>query len=461
MRSFAFSNAFYTDLLKIMPNKNTYRLILLFGFLIFVFNINLNGQTPSSISDSPRIKNFGWSLRQFETEKEKSQREKKERKEEKKQRSTPTITKNTDSQLSDSTKPNENQNPISDNEETIRVETNLILNDVLVVNNGQAITNLRAKDFIITEDGVEQKAELFSFGDSANLPRSIVLIINLRRMYAPDQKNSVKAAQNLIDKLAPQDKMAIVTTDLKLVLDFTSDKELLKKTFAEISPLQRRLSGEARDYGTLMAVLTEMFDEKDTRPIVIFQTNSEESYRLKIDKDAPLFSDSIRRVFEDIQGERGYGFSDVIERIKRSRATVYSILPYIKFIGLPQKEQLRISRKIDADFDQLLGRTRSQYVDGNSELKAQMRHINNTLQLQMAMANVAQLSGGYMEFIEKPEDSEKVYNTIFAVIKNRYTIGYYSANQSQDKKSRTVKIEVRGHPEYTIFNKKEYLPASE
>ena len=63
--------------------------------------------------------------------------------------------------------------------------------------------------------------------------------------------------------------MAIVTPDLKLILPFTKDKELLKKTVTDIPAKLNGLTS-AKDYGTLITVLNEMFDEKDVRPIIIF-----------------------------------------------------------------------------------------------------------------------------------------------------------------------------------------------
>ena len=39
---------------------------------------------------------------------------------------------------------------------------------------------------------------------------------------------------------------------------------------------------------------------------------------------------------------------------------------------------------------------------------------------QNSMFEIAKLSGGHTDYIEKPEDAETVYSTIFTVINNRY-----------------------------------------
>jgi len=76
---------------------------------------------------------------------------------------------------------------------------------------------------------------------------------------------------------------------------------------------------------------------------------------------------------------------------------------------------------------------------------------------QTAMYKIAELSGGFTSFLEKPEDAENVYSDIFTVIKNRYVIGYYPTNRTRDGKLRQITIQVRNHPEFTVTGRKAYL----
>jgi len=75
----------------------------------------------------------------------------------------------------------------------------------------------------------------------------------------------------------------------------------------------------------------------------------------------------------------------------------------------------------------------------------------------MPLFAIAKLSGGYTDFLEKPEDAENVYSNIFKVINNRYLIGYYPTNKERDGKRRNVKIEVRNYPEYTVTGRTGYF----
>jgi len=424
------------------------------ALIIFCLGFTLNAAISFAQSQT---KDFGWSLKRFENNRKQEKKDKKQKKERHSVRnSLPNLTANTSANSQNSS--GDNRQAASD-DEIIRIETNLVINDILVVDEkGTAVPNLKPEDFIVSEDGAEQKVELFAYGENAKLPRSIVLIFYNGFESAYTVKNSIEATSALIDKLASQDKMAIVTHDLKLILPFTKDKNLLKTTLKGLSPNLQSNIEDRRDYGTLMAVLNEVFDETDVRPIVIFQTNGREIYGLKPDSDTPSVAESARKTFTKFQdGERNYGFSDIKDSIVKSRATIYSIIPAMRFVGLPREEQLRRAKiSIEAWKQRAHGETSSSRIADAVE-KYQSAEVFNYVSEQTGMIEVAKLSGGYTEFIEKSEDAVKVYSTIFAVINNRYTIGYYPTNQAKDSKLRRVKITVRGHPEYMILGRESYF----
>lgn len=342
-------------------------------------------------------------------------------------------------------------------DEVIQVKTDLVVNDILVTNQkGNVITGLQKDDFVAVEDGVPQKIEMFSFGENTTLPRSIVLIIDCGVPQGPYLRKSIEAAKILVDKLAPQDKMAIVTDDVKIRVDFTADKTLLKKTLDSLDVNQ----GYNMEFDSLLATLNEMFDGENRQRIVIFQGDGVRVIWLKPDKDTPYpisYSTLDRRGLRYISGQHfpNYGFSDVREAIERSGATIYSVIPGIRFIGLSKEEQLsraRISTETTNKFYHWnKERDLPAIIDYYQYAEAEAKTAGQT-----AMFKVAELSGGFADLIEKPEDAESVYANIFTVIKNRYLIGYYPTNRQRDGKRREVRIEVRNHPEYTVTGRKAY-----
>jgi VWFA-related protein len=380
--------------------------------------------TQSAPPEQPRIRNFGSSLKRYE---------KKER------HNAQTKSKESD-------------------DDVVRVSTDLVVNDVLVTNQkGNVILGLQKEDFVVTEDGAAQTIQMFGPGESATIPRSVVLIIDCGVPEGPYIKTSIEAAKVLVDKLAAEDNMAIVTNDLRLRLDFTQDKALLKKALDSLDTSW----GWNIEFDTLLAVLNEMFNDENRQRIIILQGDGGQVIWLKPDKDAPypVSYSTLEKSGMRWTGQksiRTFGFSEVKETIESSRATIYSIIPGIRFLGLSPKEQLARAKL------SLMETNRFFKWHKESDMPMVVRYYQyaeaerNTAG-QTAMFKVAELSGGFTSFIEKPEEAENVYSDIFTVIKNRYVMGYYPTNRSHDGKRRQVTIQVRNHPEFTVTGRKAYF----
>lgn len=314
-----------------------------------------------------------------------------------------------------------------DADEVIRVRTDLVVCDVMVVNNqGDAILGLDRSDFVISEDGKQQEAGTFSLGDAPTIPRSIVLILDYSGSQRPYIKTSVDAAKTLVDKLGPQDRMALVTDDVQLLVDFTQDKGLLKEKLEALK--KRALSldfGKSRQYDALMATLNEMFSAEDTRPIIIFQTDGDQLTKL-----------------------RGFSYRDVFAAVERSRVTIYTIIPR-SFIGLSKDQQVK---EIEATSHAMSSSIQAPLSTSSLESLADSKLKEHT-----AIASLAKLSGGWFDSLDTPAQADEVYGRIFADINNRYVIGYYPINKERDGKKRNVKIEVSGHPEYIVWGRKTYF----
>lgn len=390
-------------------NKSFHLKSAILSVCFFIFILKISAFAQSAPDKNLPVKNFGSSLKKFE----------------KKENEPP--------------KKGNKKDQIAPLEDTIRVDTDLVIVNISVVDaKGISVQGLRKEDFIVTEDNTPQKVELFSFGENAKLPRSIVLIIDCSGSLSPYLKTSIEAAKNLVDKLGSQDQMAIVTDEVKLLAGFTKDKVLLKE---KLNSLERKskspgaekgwFDGHSLQYSALIAALQELFID-DLTPIIIFQTDGDELAILK----PSLLPRNLANF------ERRFGLNDIRKLVENSRATIYSIIPGTRFIGLNSKEQLARARMKWGNFPKL------------------EKSVETSVKMQSALFDLAKLSGGYTDFIEKPEDVNTVYSTIFSVINNRYTIGYYPLNQIRDGRQRNVKIEVREHPEYTIMGRKTYIASA-
>ena len=53
------------------------------------------------------------------------------------------------------------------------------------------------------------------------------------------------------------------------------------------------------------------------------------------------------------------------------------------------------------------------------------------------------------------------YQFIVEDLNQRYILGYYPINKDRDGKRRRIKVEVKGHPEYSITSRKSYYQREE
>lgn len=359
--------------------------------------------------------------------------------------------------LTQSTKAATGSNKRSDAEdEVVRVDTDLVVTSVLVMDReGKLVTGLGKDDFVVKEDDSLQEVATLSLGDSKDVPRSIVLIIDYSGSQLPYIQTSVDAARMLVDKLNPKDRMAIVTDDVNLLVDFTSDKVLLKSRLDGLK--QSALSGTmgaSHQYDALLATLTELFDNEDVRPIVIFQTDGDQLEALKGGTPQPYNQYSL---------PRRHGLADILVATEKSRAAVYSVISGVRFVGIADADLLK---RAETDWMKRANASTQVFSPNNTASRkdapkpsdeALMRMASQWMRRHTALAAVAKFTGAWTEFLEEPEQANEIYNRILTDIDRRYVIGYYPTNRARDGKRRKVQIEVRNHPEYLIWGQKTYF----
>lgn len=355
----------------------------------------------------------------------------------------------------------------SSDEEVVRVDTNLVVLDCLVVDaKGNIVEGLRSEDFLVSEDGGPQKIQNFALGSDARVPRSIVLVIDYSGSQKPYIERSVEAAKILVDKLRPNDLMAIVTDDVELIAQFTSDKTKLKK---ELNSLKRNgiifpNIGKSQQFSALYAALNEMFDETDVRPIVIFQTDGDELLFLsdqhgdKIVRQNPAGS--------LMRPKAGFSSIELLQLANKSRASLYSIFVGAKLLGLSQEERqkkleierLRLLKYWGIDPARIAPPTPRQ-IELEEEARERIKkyYPNGLPDVQEFMSLLSQQTNGWLEFLEEPEQADGIYTRILSELNTRYIIGYNPTNEDKDGKRRTIKVEVKDHPEYKVLGKTSYV----
>ena len=377
--------------------------------------------------------------------------------------------------------------------DVITFETTLVASDLLVTDKqGRAIRGLTANDFVITEDGKPQQVGHFFLGDNINRPRSIVLIIDYSRSQFPFIRDSIEAAKLFIDKLGPRDQIAVVTDDVELLVEFTSNKQAVKKRLDSLVERnigskgflglgdKRSFFGRSAQFSALMATLKEAFDDEDERPIIVFQTDGDELEYLRdpiIRPTVPL--DLPPDLREEIQNEveqrkklqtasvTEFSLDDVYRQIEKSRATIYTIIPGIRLLGLSHDEQLRRLKTKDdktvATWEEATPAKTKEVSEAREEQRRKRllppvleATLDEDLKVQSTLFEVSKTSGGWAEFLEAQSQATAIYARILADLNERYIVGYYPTNKERDGRRRQINIEVKGHPEYVVSGRKSY-----
>ena len=162
--------------------------------------------------------------------------------------------------------------PVDDNDDVVRITTNLVQIDAVVTKDGKPVTNLKAEDFEIYEDGKRQT--ITSFAYISNIPaatastaektapekttpnktepgpplpagpikrdaarRTIAIVVDDLGMSAASMSIARGQLKKLIaEKLYPDDLVAIIRTSGQIgaLQQFTTDRELLNRAAAQL-----------------------------------------------------------------------------------------------------------------------------------------------------------------------------------------------------------------------------------
>jgi len=385
------------------------RNLILLGTILFV------GATL--MSAQPQEREFGWSLTVESADRKKADRQ-----------------------------PPKRQRSVADPDE-IRVETDLVLSDLLVQDkNGVPVHGLRATDFEISESGSPQAIDVFAYGDSS-IPRSIILVIDHSLSQLRNIDLSVESAKVLVDSLRPNDRMAVVSDDVKLISDLTSDKQQLKSALEGLRlKCNEGKFGKSRQYSALFATLNERISRNGSRNIVIFQTDGDELSTIRRPRGS---------------GITNFDIDDIVSVAERKGVTIYSVYTGPRLISRAKSERLEQARREIDDqiraFSMIGGR---KPPSGPSKLSKEyiIARAERSMEEERAVASVAEETGGIAQSLETPDQASAVYDRILSDIGRRYLIGYYPPERSETAaREREVRITLKNKGNYRIIGGRTYV----
>jgi len=210
-------------------------------------------------------------------------------------------------------------------------------------------------------------------------------------------------------------------------------------------------------FSALFAALRELVKDDGSRHIIIFQTDGDEAPTLRDQPDAGDYVWNMPR--------RNYGLGDIYAAAQRSNAMIYTIIPSERLLGLSPADllsrgRLMLERMERARFSS--ERDYENYIDAHPMSDAKVRLFTARFASgQDAARRVAELTGGWAGYLERPEEASSIYQDILSDMNRRYVIGYYPVDtgaSGRGMRLRHLKVTVKAHPEYILRGRDSYLP---
>lgn len=317
------------------------------------------------------------------------------------------------------TEKTDNQEPVPpipkelQNVPAIKLSTEVVNVEVTVIDkkSKHLLQNLTRKNFIIYEDGVKQEITNFAPGEG---PITAVLLLdnNYGRRYAAGSYFDPTFAEQVFRSAAvfvqsfvkPQDFIAVVTFSLKpkVIQDFTSDKHQLYS--AVVSAYRDALN----------------FSESNIYDALSFT----------------LLGGKAIQLYEEQAGPNQYGG---LQEVEGHTAVILITLGVDTFSRLTYDKALKIVANAGVPIYTVgIGNLFFKKYEHRLGPEARLTF----LQAQNSLRSFADKSGG--RYFEMTFDGEipAIMQSIEAILRNQYSLGYSSGNTRRAGKTRKIKVEV-------------------
>lgn len=306
---------------------------------------------------------------------------------------------------------NQSASPAPPVDDVLRVSTNLVSVPITVkTRQGAYIPNLRAEDFRIFEDGLEQQITHF---EAIEKPFTVALMLDVSDSTRIELKEIQNAAIAFLNQLRPDDRCLIIAFDKEVVrlTEPTGDRKVLSDAIRQV-----KTGGGTALYDALDKVVNTYFRQVPGRKAIVILSDG-------------IDTSSIRATFVT-----------TADSANEQYALIYPI-QWDTGNDVLAKQLSRVDNR--AVFG--VGYTTP---SGETMRKAYDR---GTRYLQL----IAQTSGGRFQFAENLKNLERSFARIAQELRQQYSLGYYPKNQDQKHAKRRIKVSV-SVPDAVIHTRENY-----
>jgi Ca-activated chloride channel family protein len=300
-------------------------------------------------------------------------------------------------------------NPEFDDNDTVRVSTNLITVPAEVMDrSGRYIGNLRQQDFRVFENGVEQELAYFA---SVEQPFTVALLLDVSGSTQTRLQAIRSAANEFIKRLRPNDRLLLVSFDGKInvLTEAVTLNELRKK----------KLRLDALHDGTLLY---------DTVSFVLNQRLAGIPGR----KAIVLLTDGVDG------GSKKGSYKQTLRDVEEGDVVIYTV-QYNTLPDLPARLSQIVNPKARAHTQ---ARMLKEYAVGSTYLEA-----------------LAKKTGGRLQKAETLSDVPRAFAEITEELGRQYSLGYYPKGQVQAGEKRDIKVRTRSS-NFVVRARQSYVAAA-
>ncbi len=316
---------------------------------------------------------------------------------------------------------------VEEDDEVIKVETNLVTFPVSVLDrDGRFITGLRKEDFQIFENGVEQQIDSFA---TVEQPFTVILMIDVSPSTAFRIDEIQDAAIAFVDQLRRDDKVIVISFDekIRVLSQVTNNRSVLQNA------IRRAQFGDG----------TSLYDAVDN---VI----NRELSRIEGRKAVVLFTDGV-----DTTSRRA-NYQSTVRAIEEIDALFYPIR-YDTSVemagrggGINYPQRRGGSGNIVADIlGGILGGGNVQ-IGGGSAGSSRSEYETGRKYLE----EIARNSGGRK--FEANNDLTAAFSGIAEELRRQYSIGYYPETVGQKGERKKIRVRVK-RPNLVVRAKDSYI----
>ncbi|MEO6334168.1 MAG: VWA domain-containing protein, partial [Pyrinomonadaceae bacterium] len=319
--------------------------------------------------------------------------------------------------------------PVSEEDEVVKVETNLVTMPVSVIDrDGRFISGLQQNDFHIFENGVEQKVGYFQ---SVEQPFTVILMIDVSPSTAFQIDEIQEGAIAFVNQLRPADRVMVMSFDetVHILSRATNDRRQLRNAIYQAQFGDGTSIYDAVDY----AINRELANIQGRKAVVLFTDGVDTTSRRANYQSTIADVEEVDALFYPIryntQRNAGWGGGGGSIQRRGGNAGVDN------WIGI------------------ILGGGRVQTTMGGGTAGGSPGEYATGLRY---LETLAQNSGGRKFEADSTANLEAAFGGIAEELRRQYSLGYYPDKVGQIGERRQIKVRVM-RPNVIVKAKNTYI----